>query len=312
MILYLLAALAIDGTVVNRTTGKAAPEAPVVLMRLGDGGMMPVGTVKASADGKFKFEQGVDGAYLLQATYEGVTYNKMLRPGEAGTGLELEVFSTTKDRSVVRIVQHMMLVEPNDGKLSINESVIFRNNGKSSYLDPANGSYKFVLPAEAKGAVEVRVTGSGGMPTNRDAVPAGAPDTFKIEYPIKPGESRFDLQYSMPFTTPGKFSSRILHEISDSEGVTRIVTPSGVTLKGAGVEDLGAEPQTQAQVYALTKQQTEIEVTGTGSLRALEADESGSPEPQAILPKLMERQWWILGLSLFALGLGFVALLKRA
>lgn len=307
----LLLVLAIDGAVVNKTTGKPAAESPVVLMRLGDGGMMPVGTVKSGPDGKFKFDQPADGPFLLQTTFEGVTYNKVLRPGEPGTGLELPVFSTTRDRSQVKIVQHMMLFEPNEGALSVSESIIFKNDGNSSYNDATNGSYRFALPPAAEGKVEVRVTGSGGMPINREAQHAGAPNTFKIDYPIKPGESRFDLSYKMPFASPGKFQAKILHPITNDEGITRIVTPSGVTLKGEGLEDLGAEPQTQAQIYGLNKAETEFEVTGSGSLRALEADESGSPEPTAIAPKLMERQWWIVGLSLFALALGFVALLKR-
>ncbi len=309
---FLLLILAIDGTVVNKTTGKTAAEAPVVLMRLGEGGMMPVGTVKSGADGKFKFDQPADGPYLLQTTFEGVTYNKVLRPGEPASGLELAVFSTTRDKSQVKIVQHMMLFEPNEGTLSIRESIIFQNGGNSSYNDAANGSYRFALPPEAEGKVEVRVTGSGGMPINREAQPAGAPNTFKIDYPIKPGESKFDLSYKMPFTSPGKFAAKILHAITASEGVTRIVTPSGVTIKGEGLEDLGTEPQTQAQIYRLTKAETELEVTGAGSFKALEADETGSPEPTAIAPRLMERQWWIVGLSLFALALGFIALLKRA
>ncbi len=308
----LLLVLAIDGTVINKTTGKAAAETPVVLMRLGDGGMMPVGTVKSAPDGKFQFNQGVDAAYLLQATFDGVTYNKMLRPGESGANVELEVFSASKQSKDVRIVQHMMLFEPNEGKLSINESIIFRNAGQTAYADPAVGSYRFYLPAAAEGKVEVRITGSGGMPINRDAAPAGPANVYKIEYPIKPGESRFDIQYSLPFESPGKYPAKILHPITPTDGLTRIVTPSGVKIAGAGIEDLGSEPQTQAQVYALTRAETEFEVTGTGSLRALEADETGSPEPQAIAPRLMERMWWILGLSLFALALGFAALLKRA
>jgi hypothetical protein len=309
---FLLFFLAIDGTVVNKTTGKPAPEAPVVLMRLGEGGMMPVGTVKAGNDGQFKFDQSVDGPFLLQTTFEGVTYNKVLRPGEPGTSVELPVFSTTRDKSQVKIVQHMMLFEPNEGKLSISESIIFKNDANRSYSDPAGGSYRFALPPAAEGKVEVRVTGSGGMPISREALPAGPPNVYKIDYPIKPGESRFDLNYSMPFTAPAKFQAKILHPISATEGITRIVTPSGVTLKGSGLEDLGAEPQTQAQIYGLNQSEAEFEVIGSGSLKALEADESGSPEPTAIAPRLMEKQWWIVGLSLVALGLGFVALLRRA
>lgn len=307
----LLLFLAIDGTVVNKTTNRPAADTPVTLLRLGDGGMMPLGTVKAAADGKFQFDQPLDSPYLLQASFDGVTYNKMIRPGEAATGIELAVFATNRDRSKIRILQHMMLFEPNEGTLSVSESLFIENAGDASFNDPA-GNYRFTLPPEANGQVEVRITGAGGMPLNREAEPAGPPNTYKLTYPFKPGETRIDFQYSLPFTPPAVFPARVLHAITPQDGVTRIVTPSGVKVSGEGIEDLGAEPQTQAQIYALTRGTADLRIEGTGSLRALNADESASPEPRAIPPRLMDRKEWILGISLFALALGFFALYKRS
>lgn len=305
------ALFAIDGTVVNKTTGKPGSEIPVVLLRLGDGGMMPAGTVKSGPDGKFGFPQGVDGPLLLQAVFDGVTYNKLLRPGETGKNIELEIYNTTRQAGTAKIVQHMMLIEPSDGKLTVNESIIFRNDAKASYTDPVKGTYQFYLSPEAKKNLQLRASGPGNMPVTKEAEPAGPANVYKVDFALKPGESRFDLQYSMPLASPGKMTGKILHAMNDTEGQTRLVTPSGVKLAGDGVEDLGAEPQTQAEVYALKKADYEIDVTGTGSLRALEADESAMPEPQAIPAKIHDRMWWIVGLSLAALAIGFVYLLKR-
>lgn len=303
--------LAIDGTVVNKTTGKPTGDVPIVLMRLGDGGMMPAGNVKSGEDGSFNFAQGVDGPLLLQAVYDGVTYNKLLRPGETGKGVELEIYNTTRQAGEAKVVQHMVLIEPGDGQLSINETVIYRNAGKTSYSDPASGTFRFYLPPEAKDSLQMRVSGPGNMPVRKDAEPAGPANVFKVDFALRPGESRFDYSYTLPFTSPGKFKGRILHPLNDKEGQTRLVTPSGVKLSGVGVEDLGTEPQTQAGVYALTKADFELEITGTGSLRALDADESGSPEPRAIAPKIHERMWWVVGLSLLALAIGFVNLYRK-
>ncbi|WP_031499706.1 hypothetical protein [Bryobacter aggregatus] len=301
--------LAIDGTVVNKSTGKPAAEVPIVLMRLGDGGMMPVGTVKSGPDGKFDFKQNIDGPLLMQAIYDGVNYNKLLRPGDKPSGLELDIYNTTRKPGDAKIVQHMMLVEPSEDKMSINESVIYRNDSKSTYSDPENGTFRFYLPPEAKASLQVRVSGPGNMPVRGEAKEAGPANIYKIDFAIKPGESRFDLQYVLP---AGKLKGRILHPVGEKEGPTRLVTPSGVKLSGLGVEDLGAEPQTQAEVYSLSKPDYEIEVSGTGSLRALDPDETAMPEPQAIPPKISERMWWIVGLSLLALSFGFVSLLKKA
>jgi hypothetical protein len=303
--------LAIDGTVINKSTNQPVPEAGIVLMRLGEGGMMPAGTTRSEANGKFKFDLPVDGMLMLQAAYKGVTYNKVLRQGDTGVNLELEVYDVSAKSTDTTIAQHMMLFEPNEGKLTINESVIYRNNGKTSFADPANGSFRFYLPPEAEGKVQVRVAGPGNMPINKDPEKTNQEGVYKVDFPLKPGESRFDLLYSVPLTSPAKLKGRILHPISEANGQTRAVTPSGVKLAGEGIEDLGAEPQTQAQVYSLTKANYEIEVTGTGSLRALEADESGSPEPQAIPPKIHERMWWIVGLSSLALAFGFIILWNK-
>lgn len=303
--------LAVDGTLINKTTGKPVPDAPLVLLRLGDGGMMPAGTVKSGPDGKFVFSQAVDGPMLLQAVHDGVTYNKLLRPGEPGKGIEMEVFATSSQPGVAKILQHMVLVEANDGKLSVSESVIFRNDTKTSYLDPAKGTYQFYLPPEAKESLAVRVSGPGNMPVKNDPEPAGPANVYKIAYALRPGESRFDMQYTLPLGNPAVWKGKILHPMSDEDGQTRLVTPSGVKLTGEGVEDLGAEPQTQAEVYALRKADFAITISGTGSLRALETDESAMPEPQAIHPRIHDRIWWILGLSLVALAIGFANLLRK-
>ena len=300
---------AIDGIVVNKTTGKPAVEAPIVLMQLGEGGMMPVGTTRTAADGKFHFEAN-GGGFLLQATVNGVTYNKMIQAGQTGD-VTVEVYDTTKSAKDVSVVQHMMLLEPNDGKLTVSETVVYKNDGNASFADPAAGTFRFYVPSEVKEELQVRVTGPGGMPTNVTAIASGTPGVYKLENPIKPGETRFDVQYALPFGDKGTLKSRVLHPITESAGQTRIVTPSGVSVKGAGIEDLGTEPQTQAQVYALKKPDYEIEIAGTGSLRGLEADESGSPEPQIIPAKILERKWWVVGLSMGALALGFVMLLRK-
>lgn len=310
--LAVLPLLGIDGTVVNRTTGQPVAEVPVVLMRLGDGGMMPAGTVQSSAGGKFSFSQGVDGPLLLQAVYQGVTYSKMLRPGDKGEGVELEVFTASRQPGEAKVVQHMILIEPSDGQLAINETVIYRNPGKQTFSDPTAGTFRFYLPPAAKESLQLRVTGPGNMPLRKEVEPAGPANVYKVDFALRPGESRFDYQYTLPFTSPGKLEGRILHPINAQEGQTRLVTPSGVSLTGTGVEDLGTEPQTQAGVYALTKADYVLEITGTGSLRALEADQEAMPEPKAIPSRIQERQEWVVGLTLLALAFGFLNLYRKA
>ena len=77
---------AIDGTVINKTTGKPQPNAVVELMKLGKG-MDSAGTAKTDAQGRFEFKVPVEQVpYLVQAQFDGVHYNKMIPPGSPDFG----------------------------------------------------------------------------------------------------------------------------------------------------------------------------------------------------------------------------------
>ena len=59
--------------------------------------------------------------------------------------------------------------------------------------DAANGTLHFYLPPEAKGIVSVTINAPGGMPIQRPAEKTNQPNVYKVSYPIKPGETRFDV-----------------------------------------------------------------------------------------------------------------------
>ena len=127
---------------------------------------------------------------------------------------------------------------------------------------PANGSFRFYLPPEAKGQVSVTINAPGGMPIQRPAEKTNTPNVYKVNYPIKPGETRFDLNYTVPVTSPLIFTGKILHP----EGASDLVIPNGVTIKGDGLELAGQEPKTQASIYRIKGNEYKVEVAGTGSL----------------------------------------------
>src|SRR3982750_3361173 len=97
--LFLLAPIcfaAVDGTIVNRTSGKPQAGATVTLVQLG-AGMKTVASTKTDAKGAFHLDATREAAapYLLQSLHDGVTYSKMLTPGSAATGIEADVFDAS-------------------------------------------------------------------------------------------------------------------------------------------------------------------------------------------------------------------------
>src|SRR5260370_28868436 len=72
----------VHGTVVNGTTGKAAPRIELPLIPL-QGGMQEVAHSKSGAQGEFTFDHPGLGArpMLVRAGYHGVHFNPPLPPG---------------------------------------------------------------------------------------------------------------------------------------------------------------------------------------------------------------------------------------
>ncbi len=182
----------------------------------------------------------------------------------------------------------MILLEPSaGGNLQVSESYVFKNDGKTTWNDPDNGTLQFALPPEAQGKVELNALAPGGLPIRRAPDPGPKPNTFKLDFPIKPGESRVDLQWSMPFNTPGVFEDR---ELTRS-ALIRLVAPVGVTFKADDIQKLGQEPRTKATIFGVKGPDIRIRVEGTGSLSEPDAGggdaaASGAPALQMALPKL--------------------------
>jgi hypothetical protein len=306
-----LPALAIDGTVINQTTGKPQAGATVTLYKLGQDGMESVESVKSDSQGKFQINQDMPGPRLLQTAFDGVTYNHMLPPGSPVSGVPLAVFQSSKQPGDAKVAQHMVLLEPSGQQMMVSESYIFRNDGKTTYNDPDGGTLQFFLPPAAKGVVQVNCTAPQGMPIQRAADKTGRADVYKVDFPIKPGETRIDLSYMVPYTQGATFGGKIFFK----GGPTRLVTPSGVTLKGVEIQSLGAEPRTQANIYDVKGSVFTVQVQGSGSLRASapadnsDAQDSG-PGIEQIMPKAWDNMRWILGLALGILALGFVLLYR--
>jgi hypothetical protein len=305
-----LACAAIDGTVHNGTTGKVQSGATVTLYKLSQNGLEQVESVKSDAQGAFRIESDLKGPRLIQTAYDGVTYNHMLPPGSPESGLSLDVYNASKRPGAAAIAQHMILLEPVRGELLVSETFVFQNDGKTTYNDPDGGTVKFFLPPAAKGVMQVNATAPQGMPIRRAADKTSTPDVYKVDFPIKPGETHIDVAYSLPFATGGTFASKVLHK----DGATRLVVPAGVTVTGDGVEFFTKEPRTQASVYDVKSPSYTVQVAGTGSLRRpeAEAEDAGDSGPsfEQIQPKVYGNMTWILALTLTILALGFVLLYR--
>jgi hypothetical protein len=155
------------------------------------------------------------------------------------------------------------------------------------------------------------------MPIGAAVLKTPKPDVFAVDFPIKPGETRFDVTYSMPYTSGEAYSGKIV----TTDENTYLIAPNGVTLAGEGLNDLGAEPRTQAHIWGLAGNTYKITLTGEEAARPASAgdagggdqsDNGGGPGIQEIMPRLYNKVTVILGLALGILALGFVLLYRNS
>jgi hypothetical protein len=307
------ASAAITGTVINKTTGKPQAGATVALNKLGQLGIEMIDQAKSGLDGAFTINQDIAGPtpYLIRTAFDGVTYNHMLPPGSQTTGLTIEVYNSSKQPGQAKVSKHMLLFQPSGGQMVVNETYLFENGGQTAWNDPGAGTLHFFLPAAAEGKVQAEVTGPGSMPIGAPTAKTAKPEVYEIDYPVKPGETRFDLTYQVPYTEGAPYEGKILTQDEN----TYLIVPNGVTIAGEGLNDLGQEPKTQAHLYGFLGSAYHVQLTGSAAPAASDAGgaepESAGPQIEQIMPRLYGETIPILAAALGILALGF-ALLYRA
>jgi len=300
---------AVDGTVINKTTGQPQSGATVTLYKLGGAGMESVESVKSGAQGKFHMDQTPQGPHLIQTAFDGVTYNHILPPGSAATGLSLDVYNSSKQPGGARISRHFLIFQPSGAQMSVNEGFVFTNSGPTTYNDPDGGTVKFYLPTAAKGIAQVKCTAPQGMPIDRAADKTNEKDVYKVDFPIKPGETNIQVTYLVPYSSGAVFEGKTLGKAEE----TLLVAPNGVTLKGEGIENRGQEPNSQASVYSVKTPTYKVELAGSMPAAAAASADAGDNGPaiEEVAPKILQQNMkWILALALGILALGFAVLYR--
>jgi hypothetical protein len=204
-----LAASSITGTVTNKTTNKPSAGDDVVLIRLAQG-MQESTRTKTDARGHFSLDVPDEGIHLVRVTHDKASY---FRPAPPGTqSVELDVYNATAhvkgvtgEADVIRIQ-----TDPGGASLHVVENFFIKNDSTPPMTQFSDRPFEFYLPT---GAV---VEGSaalapGGMPVQASPVPLGdTPGHYAFVFPIRPGETRFQITYKLAYTGSLKFSPRMV------------------------------------------------------------------------------------------------------
>jgi hypothetical protein len=298
----------VTGTVINRTTGQPQVGATVALNKLGENGIELIDQAKSDAQGHFTINQPTAGPHVIRTAFDGVTYNHMLPPGTPATNLTIEVYNASKQPGAAKVVKHMLFFQPSGGQMVVNETYLYSNDGKTAWNNPEDGTLHFYLPAASGGKVTVEGTAPGGMPIPIAIDKTAKSDIYKVtEFAIKPGETRFDLTYSLPYTDGAPYEGKIVTKDDN----TYLIAPNGVTLTGDGFNDLGQEPKTQAHIYGFAGSTYKIQLTGAAIASPDAAPEDSAPQIEQIMPRLYGKVIPFLVIALLLLATGFTLLYRK-
>ncbi|WP_174240859.1 carboxypeptidase regulatory-like domain-containing protein [Granulicella sp. S190] len=255
----------ITGVVTNKTTNKPAVGDDVVLIRLQQG-MQEATHTKTDAKGHFILDVPDNGIHLVRVTHDKANY---FRPAPPGTqSVEVDVYNAApKVKGVSSEADVMRLQTDESGKaLHVVENFFVKNESSPPLTQFSDRPFEFYLPSGA--VVEGSAALSpGGMPVQASPVPLGEPNHYAFIFPIRPGETRFQITYKLPYDGNLKFSPRVMMPTD----TIAVMMPKSMTFKsGPSAPYTPVTEETTAQTYVARgvspSQALDFTVSGIGQM----------------------------------------------
>ena len=323
------AAQTLTGSVKNSTTGKPAVGDEVVVFKLGQG-MEEAGRTKTDAKGQFSFKlEDSHAPHLVRAIHQDVTYHRMAPPGT--TSVALEVYDVTKKVDGIAVVADIMRVQAAQGQMAVTREFGVQNTSAPPRTQMSERNLEFYVPDGAHIIDEsATATTENGNPLKSAPVPEGEKNRYSFIFPLRPGLTRFEVTYQLPYSGSANLDPKSLYPLEHFVVMLpkAMQFTSAATSAGFKLINYPSEPAASVQVASNTTpgQNLAFKISGEGTLETgQESSAQGSSEDQqssaggapgaqsnnrpggGLGPPidapdpLQKYRWWILG--------GFAALL---
>ena len=251
----------ITGTVTNKTTNKPSAGDDVVLIAFGQG-MQEAARTKTDADGHFTLDVPDQGMHLVRVDHQKATY---FEPVPAGTKtVNVSVYDVAAKVEGVSTEADVMRIETTPQGLHVVQNYFVKNDSNPPRTQFSNRAYEIYLPPEAKIEASAAM-GPSGMPVSSSPMKLDDPGHYAFIFPVRPGESRFQLSYTLPYSGSYKFTPRISMPAEN----LAVMLPKSMQFSG-GPPFQQADVDTSAQTYLARNVQPSQElaftVSGTGSM----------------------------------------------
>jgi hypothetical protein len=328
-------AATITGVVTDRTTNKPSAGDTIGVINTAQS-MDEIAKATSDAKGQFTVNAPDGGQILLHVTHAGAEYFKSVQPGS--TSADIDVYDGAKKIDGITGEALVLRAESDAaGKtLNVSENFFLQNTSAPPRTEYGANTFDFYLP---KGAdIQQSLASSpGGLPTNTKLVTVDAASGhYAFTFPVRPGETRFQVSYSLPYSGKEPFAIKL----SVPTGDVAIMLPKSMQFQGSTAFQPITDPSVvNSQSYDAHQppfaQPVSFTIAGTGQLPddtaqggADQSGSSGQPaqtaangqrpggglgvpvDPEATNDPWAKYKWWILGALGLALAAGAGIMLK--
>jgi hypothetical protein len=265
----------VTGTVTNGTTGKPAAGVPVTLLDP-MGGMAELATTTSDAQGQFTLDApSARGPRLARAERGGVHYFKMITPG-TGT-VDLSVYDAVPSLEGIKGAADVIRVQAQGSTLQAVEMLAITNASQPPRTLASPATFEFVLPDGAQ-IDAANAQSPNGQPISVETKPTVGKNRYAFSFALKPGETRLQVAYHLPYSGQASFSPRFTRNF---EHVVVILPASmSFTAKDAKqYQAMNSQPGTNVQVSLQSQAGQDIgySISGSGAFPDESDSQAASP-----------------------------------
>src|SRR5713226_2847478 len=270
-----LSANSISGSVRNQSRGEPAAGDDVILVRL-DGRLQEEARAKTDAHGVFTLDaQHPDKPYMVRVFHQGVSYDQQASVGQV---LSIQVFDAAPEVRGITGTIEILRTGTNGNFLHVSDMIEIKNASRPPLTQAGERTFEVYLAAAAK-IDSVLASGPGKIAAIIFAAPVpGEPGHYTVDFPLRPGATKFAFNYDLPYRGHAAFQTR--HPYPLRQFAVMIPRTMKFSSRSPAFE-VFATSNTDYQVRAITQLKAgegpSFAVSGTGALPPIQ----GQAKPQA-------------------------------
>jgi hypothetical protein len=328
----------IHGTVTNLTTNKPSAGDTVALIQLQQG-MQVAAHTTTDAHGRYTLDvNDTAPMHLVRVTHEGANYFQPAPPGTQQ--VDVNVYDAAERVPGVTTEADVQRIETGQNGLRVIENYFVKNASSPPRTQFGRNAYPIFLPNGAQ-IVSAAALGPGSMPVQSSPVPIGPPGAYTFIFPLRPGETRFQVSYQLPYSGNFEFQPRVASPVDNFA----VILPKSIHFSAtpaAAFEPI--DEDVNVQTYLVKNLSPEMKlafrISGTGQLPQQTAQnaqngagaDGASQNPEAAAQAaavnntrpgiglgvpidtpdpLHKYMWWIISAAVILLAIGAGVSMKR-